>query len=87
MPTGKVGGLHGGMGQLVSEGNYYYFEMDNVEGFVQNGQEVTFELASNGSIKVIYGDGASQRPVKTPKPKQKENTAKADNRELLTEDK
>ena len=86
MPTGKVGGLHGGMGQLVSEGNYYYFEMDNVEGFVQNGQEVTFELASNGSIKVIYGDGA-KKPTNTPKPKQKENTAKADNRELLMEDK
>ena len=61
MPTGKVGGLHGGMGQLVSEGNYYYFEMDNVEGFDQNGQEVTFELASNGSIKVIYGDGAKNQ--------------------------
>lgn len=86
MPTGKVGGLHGGMGQLVSEGNYYYFEMDNVEGFVQNGQEVTFELASNGSIKVIYGDGA-KKPTNAPKPKQKENTAKADNRELLMEDK
>ena len=86
MPTGKVGGLHGGMGQLVSEGNYYYFEMDNVEGFVQNGQEVTFELASNGSIKVIYGDGA-KKPTNAPNPKQKENTAKADNRELLMEDK
>ena len=86
MPTGKVGGLHGGMGQLVSEGNYYYFEMDNVEGFVQNGQEVTFELASNGSIKVIYGDGA-KKPTNAPKPKQKENTAKADNRELLMDDK
>ena len=86
MPTGKIGGLHGGMGQLVSEGNYYYFEMDNVEGFVQNGQEVTFELASNGSIKVIYGDGA-KKPTNAPKPKQKENTAKADNRELLMEDK
>ena len=86
MTTGKIGGLHGGMGQLVSEGNYYYFEMDNVEGFVQNGQEVTFELASNGSIKVIYGDGA-KKPTNAPKPKQKENTAKADNRELLMEDK
>ena len=86
MPTGKVGGLHGGMGHLVSEGNYYYFEMDNVEGFIQNGQEVTFELASNGSIKVIYGDGA-KKPTNAPKPKQKENTAKADNRELLMEDK
>jgi len=86
MPTGKVGGLHGGMGQLVSEGNYYYFEMDSVEGFIQNGQEVTFELASNGSVKVIYGDGA-KKPTNAPKPKQKENTAKADNRELLTEDK
>lgn len=86
MPTGKVGGLHGGMGQLVSEGKYYYFEMDSVEGFVQNGQEVTFELASNGSVKVIYGDGA-KKPTNAPKPKQKENTAKADNRELLTEDK
>tara|TARA_B100000029_G_scaffold241818_1_gene239138 strand:- start:1022 stop:1282 length:261 start_codon:yes stop_codon:yes gene_type:complete len=86
MPTGKVGGLHGGMGQLVSEGNYYYFEMDSVEGFIQNGQEVTFELASNGSVKVIYGDGA-KKPKNAPKPKQKENTAKADNRELLTEDK
>ncbi len=86
MPTGKVGGLHGGMGQLVSEGNYYYFEMDSVEGFVQNGQEVTFELASNGSVKVIYGDGA-KKPTNAPKAKQKENTAKADNREFLTEDK
>lgn len=87
MPTGKIGGLHGGMGQLVSEGNFYYFDMGTVEGLVQNGQEVNFELASNGSVKVIYGDGATQRPVKTPKQKQKEDTAKADNRELLTEEK
>ena len=62
------------------------YSSDGHDGFVQNGQEVTFELASNGSIKVIYGDGV-KKPTNTPKPKQKENTAKADNRELLMEDK
>ena len=31
--------------------------------------------------------GMKKKKVKTPKPKQKENTAKADNRELLMEDK
>ena len=85
---GKKG--YGFVAETSTDTDYFvHFSEIQSDGYktLEEGQEVTFELASNGSVKVIYGDGATQRPVKTPKSKQKEDTAKADNRELLTEDK
>ena len=84
---GKKG--YGFVAETSTDTDYFvhFSEIQN-DGYktLEEGQEVTFELASNGSIKVIYGDGA-KKPTNAPKPKQKENTAKADNRELLMEDK
>jgi len=91
MPKGTIGGLHGGTGQVLSEGNIYNFNINIVDGGIKNRQEIEFELDETGDrIKVIYGIGAT-KPTKAPVPKQKikqkENTVKADNRDFLTEEK
>ena len=91
MPKGTIGGLHGGTGQVLSEGNIYNFNINIVDGGIKNRQEIEFELDETGDrIKVIYGTGAT-KPTKAPVPKQKikqkENTVKADNRDFLTEEK
>ena len=91
MSKGKIGGLHGNTGQILSEGNVYNFNVNVVDGVLKNHQEIEFELDETGDrIKVIYGTGAT-KPTKAPVPKQKikqkENTVKADNRDFLTEEK
>ena len=90
MSKGKIGGLHGNTGQILSEGNVYNFNVNVVDGVLKNHQEIEFELNDDGSVKVIYGTGAT-KPTKAPVPKQKikqkENTVKADNRDFLTEEK
>ena len=89
MPKGKIGGLHLNTGQILSEGNVYNFNVEVVDGGIQNQQEVEFELNPDGNVKIIYGTGAN-KPTNKPKPtKKKENTTSklVDNRELLTEEK
>lgn len=89
MHRGKIGGLHLNTGQILSEGNVYNFNVEVVDGGIQNQQEVEFELNPDGNVKIIYGTGAN-KPTNKPKPtKKKENTTTqlVDNRELLTEEK
>jgi hypothetical protein len=92
MPRGTIGGLHLNTGQILSEGNVYNFNVNVVDGGIQNHQEIEFELNPDGNVKIIYGTGAT-KPTKAPAPKQKtkqkENTTSkiVDNRDLLTEEK
>jgi len=97
MLKGKIGGLFGQTGQVLSEGNTYNFNINIVDGGLKNCQEIEFELDETGDrIKVIYGTGAT-KPTKAPAPKQKQNKKEnitssspsklVDNRDLLTEEK
>ena len=97
MPKGFIGGLHMDTGQVLSEGNIYNFNIANVQGTVQNQQEIDFELDDNGNVKVIFGKGAKRvapapklKSSKT-KPKQKESgdtsNSVFDHRDFLTEEK
>ena len=40
MPKGKIGGFHLNTGQVLSEGNIYNFHINNVQGGIQNQQEI-----------------------------------------------
>jgi len=71
MPKGIIGGLYGNTGQVLSEGNIYNFNVEIVDGGIRNQQEIEFELSPEGSVKVIYGTGAT-KPTKAPAPKQKQ---------------
>jgi len=82
MPKGKVGGLHGNVGQILSEGNVYNFHIKNVEGGIFNGKEIDFELDEYGNVKVIFGDG---KPKKKSSKKVKKETINIDTKEFLTE--
>ena len=85
MPRGKIGGYHGNVGQVLSEGNVYNFHINNGEGGISNGKEIDFELDGNGNVKIIFGDG---KPKKTsPKKIKKETLNNKDTKELLTEEK
>ena len=98
MNKGKIGGMFGETGQILSEGNVYNFNINVVEGMIGNGESVEFEL-DGSRVKVIYGVGAKKvsapvepTPVKVePKvePAKKENLSKriVDNRDFLTEEK
>ena len=54
MPKGKIGGFHLNTGQVLSEGNVYNFHINNVQGGIQNQQEIEFELDEDGNVKGIY---------------------------------
>ena len=90
MSKGVIGGLSGNTGQILSEGNIYNFNVEIVDGGIRNQQEIEFELSQEGSVKVIYGTGAT-KPTKSPAPKskQKENTTSklVGKNILLTEEK
>ena len=86
MKKGKISNYKNGIGQILSEGNTYNFNINVVRANdVADGVNVEFELDHYGNIKIVNCLGAT-KPTKASKSK-KENTAKADNRELLTEDK
>ena len=81
------------MGQVLSEGNIYNFNVNIVKGIISNQQEVEYELDAEGNVKLIIGTGVEQ-PTPTPTPKveqptkQKETTsAKLRKKTFLTEEK
>jgi hypothetical protein len=86
MPKGKIGGFHLNTGQVLSEGNVYNFHINNVQGGIQNQQEIEFELDDEGNVKVIFGTGA-QKPTKAPVQTKKENSSKKSTQVFLTEEK
>ena len=86
MPKGKIGGFHLNTGQVLSEGNVYNFHINNVQGGIQNQQEIEFELDDDGNVKLILGTGA-QKPTKAPAKPKKENTSKKSTQVFLTEEK
>ena len=90
MLKGKIGGFHGNVGQVLSEGNVYNFHINNVQGSISNQQEIEFELDDEGNVKIIFGTGANKptkKPVVEPT-KQKETTsAKLRKKVFLTEEK
>ena len=86
MKKGKIGGLHLNTGQVLSEGNVYNFNMTNVNGSIENHQEIDFELDDEGNIKIIFGTGA-QKPTKAPVQTKKENSSKKSTQVFLTEEK
>ena len=85
MPKGKIGGFHLNTGQVLSEGNVYNFHINNVQGGIQNQQEIEFELDEDGNVKVIFGTGA-QKPTKAPV-KKESSSEKKNTKVLLTEEK
>ena len=99
MLKGKVSGIFGNTGQIITEGNTYKFNISVVNGTVVNGDEVEFEHDGK-QVNTIYGTNAIKpsvpvkdvpvpEPVKV-EPKKKQNISKKlldlDDRELLTEE-
>ena len=83
MAKGKIAAFHDRTGQVLSEGNVYNFNVNVVQGVIQNQAEIEFELDENGNVKVIYGGGAEK-----PQPKRKKQESKnKKNKILLTEEK
>lgn len=82
MPKGVIGGFHGSTGQVLSEGNVYNFNLNNVQGHIDNGKEIEFEFDANGNVKVIFGDG---KPKTTSSKKKVKETVNSDTKELLIE--
>ena len=85
MPKGKIGGFHGNVGQVLSEGNIYNFNISNVQGSISNQQEIEFELDNEGNVKVIFGAGIEKKKVE--KVVAVEKTAKMEKKTFLTEEK
>ena len=86
MPKGRVGGLSGNVGQVLSEDNQIYnFNINVVKGTIANNKEIEFELDGNQNIKIIFGDGKPK--TTSPKKKVKKETINTDTKELLTEEK
>ena len=82
MPKGKIGGFHGNVGQVLSEGNIYNFNISSVQGSISNQQEIEFELDNEGNVKVIFGAGIEKKKVVAV-----EKTAKMEKKTFLTEEK
>ena len=102
MIKGKVSGIFGNTGQIISEGNTYKFNINVVNGTVVNGDEVEFEHDGK-QVNAIYGTNAIKpsvpepvkaepvpEPIKT-EPKKRQNISKRlldnDDRDFLTEEK
>ncbi len=79
MPRGIISGLYENNGKILSGGNVYNFNLNIAKGFIENGKEINFEIDESGNVKVVFGSETNHHT--------KENTAQADNRELLMEDK
>ena len=86
MPKGKIGGFHGNVGQVLSEGNIYNFNISNVQGSISNQQEIEFELDDEGNVKVIFGTGAN-KPVAKKETTRETTSEKLRKKSLLTEEK
>tara|TARA_B110000495_G_C22698693_1_gene411399 strand:+ start:37 stop:348 length:312 start_codon:yes stop_codon:yes gene_type:complete len=103
MHKGKIGGMFGETGQVLSEGKTYNFNINVLNGMITNGTSVEFEL-DGSKVKAIYAVGAKKvsvpvepkvepvvEPVVEPKvePKPRESISKRmiDNRDFLTEEK
>ena len=83
MAKGRVAGFHNTTGQVLSEGNVYNFNINIVQGSIENQEEIEFELDDNGNLKVIYGTGATKQIIKKKKQESKNTSSKI----LLTEEK
>ena len=82
MPKGKIGGFHGNVGQVLSEGNIYNFNVNIVKGVIANQQEVEYELDAEGNVKLIIGTGTNKQ-----EPQKETSSAKLRKKSLLTEEK
>jgi hypothetical protein len=83
MAKGKIAYFHNQEGQILSEGNVYNFNINNVKGELDGTTEFEFEIDNMGNLKVIYGKGAEK-----PQPKKKKQESKnTSSKILLTEEK
>ena len=71
---GKIAAYHQNVGQVLSEGNVYNFNIKCVQGATKNHQEFEFELDEHGKVKVIYGNGAEKSSVPKMKKEKKQDT-------------
>ena len=99
MLKGKVSGIFGNTGQIISEGNTYKFNINVVNGTVVNGDEVEFEHDGK-QVNAIYGTNAIKPSVPEPvkvepvpvkvEPKKRQSISKRlldnDDRDFLTEE-
>ena len=99
MLKGKVSGIFGNTGQIISEGNTYKFNISVVNGTVVNGDEVEFKHDGQ-QVNAIYGTNAIKPSVPEPvkvepvpvkvEPKKRQSISKRlldnDDRDFLTEE-
>ncbi len=85
MAKGKIAYFHNQEGQILSEGNVYNFNINNVKGELDGTTEFEFEIDNMGNLKVIYGKGAEKpQPILKKKKQESKNTS---SKILLTEEK
>ncbi len=80
---GKIAAYHQNVGQVLSEGNVYNFNIKCVQGGIKNHQEFEFELDEHGKVKVIYGNGSEKPSVPKMKKEKKQDT---EEKTFLTEE-
>jgi hypothetical protein len=80
---GKIAAYHQNVGQVLSEGNVYNFNIKCVQGAIKNHQEFEFELDEHGKVKVIYGNGVEKPSVPKMKKEKKQDT---EEKTFLTEE-
>lgn len=85
MAKGKIAYFHNQEGQILSEGNVYNFNINNVKGELDGTTEFEFEIDNMGNLKVIYGKGA-EKPKQIIK-KKKQESKNTSSKILLTEEK
>ena len=87
MLNGKITGLNSGIGQILSEGKKYNFNLTVVQanGNIEDGGQINFELDHYNNVKTIYSTSGATTFVQ-PETK-KENKKSESTKVLLTEDK
>jgi len=89
MLNGKISNFNDGIGQILSEGKTYNFNLTvvQVNGNVKDGDEINFDVDHYNNVKtIVSSSGATTFAQPTPKTK-KENKKSESTKVLLTEEK
>ena len=89
MLNGKISSLNNGVGQILSEGKKYNFNLTVVQanGNIEDGGQINFELDHYNNVKTIFSSSGATTFVQPETKTKKENKKSESTKVLLTEDK